>query len=712
MAVTSGAADGGPRAAEPSSVRAVAATAPHPDPAGPGPADLPGGVVAHDGGGRLVTATVGALDLLGLTREQLAGETARPVGWRLLPGHRRDAAGDLDVPPPAVWRTGEPVVGLLAGVDDGDGSPVRWIRLDCAAQPDPAGGVALVVTTLHDATHARLVRDAGHATRRLLARAARTPVERIDELTDHVLATVGLVSGAARTTRVALDRAAGQLVLTHDWAVDGTPWPLPDRTAPIDITTRLLPYLTRDEPVIIRDAQQVVDVPSVVASMDEWGVRSGVIAPITVGDRLEGFVGLSWGEPHDPDREVVALSVVAADLMAGAVRLQALHDEHGGLHDRLAEHQREVLDERALADLRAELFPDVATELLITIDAEDRFVTCRGGLLYESEFVSHLHGRRVLDLFEEPEQARLADVLRQARAGDRTEVFEFEWPGQVVVRHFEGRFRSAGDGQVVALVREVTAWRTGDRITLEESALLALANERLTRLVQERDEFLAGVSHELRTPLNAILGLTEMLLDDGDEPVSGRQAGTLRTIESSGHHLLELINDLLDLSRLRAQVDVLDLDDVAVADPCRLAFELMRPRAEHKGLHVELADATDQLRIRADERRLRQVLLNLLDNAVKFTDPGGSVGLTVARPDADHVSLTVWDTGVGIAAADQARIFEPFTQLDGRRSGSGLGLALVERLVTLHRGRLKVDAAPGRGSRFTVVLPVAGPGDA
>ena len=337
-------------------------------------------------------------------------------------------------------------------------------------------------------------------------------------------------------------------------------------------------------------------------------------------------------------------------------------------------------------------------------------MTCRGGLLYESEFVRHLHGRRVLDLFEEPERARLADVLRRARAGDRTGCSRFEWPGRVVVRHFEGRFRSAGDGQVAALVREVTAWRTGDRITLEESALLALANERLTRLVQERDEFLAGVSHELRTPLNAILGLTEMLRDDGDEPVSARQAGTLRTIESSGHHLLELINDLLDLSRLRAQVDVLDLADVAVADPCRLAFELMRPRPSTRACTWSWPMQPVSCASAADERRLRQVLLNLLDNAVKFTDPGGSVGLTVARPDADHVTLTVWDTGVGIAAADQARIFEPFTQLDGRRSGSGLGLALVERLVTLHQGHLEVDAAPGRGSRFTVVLPVAGPG--
>jgi signal transduction histidine kinase len=232
--------------------------------------------------------------------------------------------------------------------------------------------------------------------------------------------------------------------------------------------------------------------------------------------------------------------------------------------------------------------------------------------------------------------------------------------------------------------------------------------------VHERDQFLASVSHELRTPLNAILGLTEMLFDDTEDTLTGGQTSTLRTIESSGRHLLELINDLLDLSRLRARVVALDLRDVPIDEPCRLAVDLVRPRAMARGVKIEVANPVGPLRVRVDERRLRQVLINLLDNAVKFTEPGGTVGLQLWQPDGHHVSLAVWDTGPGIADADQARIFEPFAQAGGRGrrrdgAGSGLGLSVVERLVSLHEGRIELDSAPGRGSRFTVILPLGGP---
>jgi signal transduction histidine kinase len=263
------------------------------------------------------------------------------------------------------------------------------------------------------------------------------------------------------------------------------------------------------------------------------------------------------------------------------------------------------------------------------------------------------------------------------------------------------------------VIREVTGAAGRDRAVYEQSHVLAMANEELTRLVHERDQFLASVSHELRTPLNAILGLTEVLLDR-DDPLTTSQRSTLRTIDSSGRHLLELINDLLDLSRLRARVVALDLRDVPVADPCQWTLDLIRPRAVARGVRVEMVNPTGDLRVRADERRLRQVLINLMDNAVNFTEPGGTAGLQVWQPDAEHVALSVWDTGSGIAPGDQSRIFEPFAQLgsrrsEGRRAGSGLGLSVVERLVSLHEGHIEVDSVPGQGSRFTVVLPLAGP---
>src|SRR5690606_22905681 len=143
---------------------------------------------------------------------------------------------------------------------------------------------------------------------------------------------------------------------------------------------------------------------------------------------------------------------------------------------------------------------------------------------------------------------------------------------------------------------------------------------------------------------------------------------------------------------------------------CRLTVELVRHRALARGVQVELdVPDDDGLVVRADERRLRQVLINLLDNAVKYTEPGGRAGLQAWRADDGQIALSVWDQGPGISAADQARIFEPFAQIGGRRSGSGLGLSVVERLVSLHQGRIDLDSSPGRGSRFTVLLPVTGP---
>jgi signal transduction histidine kinase len=154
----------------------------------------------------------------------------------------------------------------------------------------------------------------------------------------------------------------------------------------------------------------------------------------------------------------------------------------------------------------------------------------------------------------------------------------------------------------------------------------------------------------------------------------------------------------------------LELSNVHVEELCRLAVELVRRRAVQKGLRLELVNATDNRMIFVDERRVRQILLNLLDNAVKFTDPGGAVGLQIRCPDDTHIAFSVWDTGIGIAPDDHDAVFEPFVQVDGgparRHQGSGLGLALVARLVSLHGGSVELKSELGAGSRFTVLLPV------
>jgi PAS domain S-box-containing protein len=251
----------------------------------------------------------------------------------------------------------------------------------------------------------------------------------------------------------------------------------------------------------------------------------------------------------------------------------------------------------------------------------------------------------------------------------------------------------------------------------EEEALresLRQTNERLERLGRMKDEFLANMSHELRTPLNAVLGQAEALGEGIFGPVTEAQRGALRTIEESGLHLLALINDVLDIAKGNAGRLELVLDDVPVEEVAQECLRQMREQARRKNISVAYSSDGEVRSFRGDRRRVRQLLLNLLSNAKKFTPEGGRIGLEVSCRDGGRaVAFCVWDTGFGIPPEDHQRIFEPFVQLDAgltrRHEGSGLGLALVRRFVELHHGQLQVESEVGRGSRFTVVLPVEQP---
>jgi CheY-like chemotaxis protein len=220
------------------------------------------------------------------------------------------------------------------------------------------------------------------------------------------------------------------------------------------------------------------------------------------------------------------------------------------------------------------------------------------------------------------------------------------------------------------------------------------------------------MSHELRTPLTAVLGITEALEEAIYGPISAQQHQALVTVRESGHHLLGILSDILDLASIEAGKTMLDHAPVAVDDLCRSALQVVKASAQQKGLRLRRSIEHGISGVRADERRLTQILVNLLDNAVKFTSAGGSVGLDVSvGTEQDQIYFVVWDTGIGIAEADYARLFEPFTQVDGTLSrsygGVGLGLTLVRRLVDLHGGSISLESTPGQGSRFTVSLPWA-----
>jgi signal transduction histidine kinase len=246
------------------------------------------------------------------------------------------------------------------------------------------------------------------------------------------------------------------------------------------------------------------------------------------------------------------------------------------------------------------------------------------------------------------------------------------------------------------------------------AANLNRMNDELRRLYGEletasrhKSEFLANMSHELRTPLNAIIGFSQVLRQRLFGQINPKQEEYLDDILSSGNHLLSLINDILDLSKVEAGQVELKMAAFSLRDAIERGAVTLGGRAAKNGVGLSVELAPDVDIVDGDERRIRQVVFNLLSNAVKFTPPGGHVTVAATRVNGE-VQVAVADTGPGIAAEDHERIFEQFQQTDvgaGQREGTGLGLTLSRRLVELHGGRIWVDSEPGQGSRFVFTLP-------
>jgi signal transduction histidine kinase len=239
-------------------------------------------------------------------------------------------------------------------------------------------------------------------------------------------------------------------------------------------------------------------------------------------------------------------------------------------------------------------------------------------------------------------------------------------------------------------------------------AELSLKGRQLEVASEHKSHFLANMSHELRTPLNAIIGFSQVLRQRLFGPINEKQEEYLDDILSSGNHLLSLINDVLDLSKVEAGQVELDVATFSLREAIERGVVMVREPATEHGvrLSLELAPGVDL--VEGDERRLRQVIFNLLSNAVKFTPEDGTVIVATSRVDGD-VRVSVTDTGPGIAPEERERIFEEFHQTDvglQQREGTGLGLALSKRLVELHGGRIWVESTVGRGSTFNFRIPV------
>jgi len=252
--------------------------------------------------------------------------------------------------------------------------------------------------------------------------------------------------------------------------------------------------------------------------------------------------------------------------------------------------------------------------------------------------------------------------------------------------------------------------RVEDRTQELQQALAELSQKgsQLEVASRHKSEFLANMSHELRTPLNAIIGFSQVLRQRMFGEINAKQEEYLDDILASGNHLLDLINDVLDLSKVEAGEVELDVATFSLREALERGVVMVRERATRNGVRLSLELAPDIDLVDGDERRVRQVVFNLLSNAVKFTPRDGSVVVASARENGE-VLVSVTDTGPGIAVDDQERIFEEFQQTDvgvQQREGTGLGLALSKRLVELHRGRIWVESRTGHGSRFVFTLPI------
>lgn len=262
-----------------------------------------------------------------------------------------------------------------------------------------------------------------------------------------------------------------------------------------------------------------------------------------------------------------------------------------------------------------------------------------------------------------------------------------------------------------AALRELNA-------TLEKKkAELSNTTHKLSKATEAKDQFLANMSHELRTPLTAIMGKTEVLLEGIYGPLSEKQFQALEVIEASSAHLLALINDVLDVSRIEAGQLELDWETVALRSLCEASIQSIIEEAHHKAITIQTQFDERVQTIQADSRRLRQILVNLLSNAVKFTPEGGEIGIEVQGDFANEtVRIIVWDMGIGISEEGKRKLFgemnrpKPFVQLENTLSrqypGTGLGLVLVYSLTEMHSGSLGIESEAGVGTRVTVSLPL------
>jgi GAF domain-containing protein len=474
------------------------------------------------------------------------------------------------------------------------------------------------------------------------------------------------------------------------------------------------------------------------------GYRSWAVVPLLQHDDVIGTIAVTRREPGGFTDDEIALLQTFADQAVIAIENVRLVTE---LRERTGELTRSVEQLTALGEVGRAVSStlDLETVLTTIVSRAVELSGLDGGVVFEYDEAAEEFVQRVATETGGP----LAETRRNTRfrkgegvLGQTAITLEpVQVPDITVPGAYESRLRenliASGIRAILAvpMVREdrligclaVTRNHPGRfptgtielLRTFATQSALAIQNARLFREIadksrqlevasQHKSEFLANMSHELRTPLNAIIGFSEVLTDRMFGELNEKQEEYLKDIHASGTHLLSLINDILDLSKIEAGRMELELTEFDLPTALDNALTLVRERAARRGiaLHTNVDERLGQ--IQADERKIRQVVLNLLSNAIKFTPEGGRIEVA-ALPTDGSLEISVSDTGVGIAPEDQQAVFEEFRQVgtaEKKAEGTGLGLALCRKFVELHGGRIWVKSQVGAGSTFTFTIPV------
>jgi signal transduction histidine kinase len=511
------------------------------------------------------------------------------------------------------------------------------------------------------------------------------------------------------------------------------------------------PTFAPERTVLTKRMHQVVDVETDPSCSSEFrhhaaerGFRSFVAVPMLQGDVVVGVIAVTRAEPGSFTHAEIALLQTFADQAVIAIENARLLGE---LRARTGELTQSVEQLTALGEVSRAVTStlDVETVLETVVSRARQLTGADGCLIYEYDEATEQFHVRATDNLAPDYVAALRGLPLRKGEGVSGRAAELREPVQVVdittpaayessVRDLTIRagYRAAlsvpllREEEIIGsliLIRKMPGEFPPEIVeglrTFATQSALAIQNARLFREIADKSaqleaasrhksEFLANMSHELRTPLNAIIGFSEVLTERMFGELNEKQDEYLKDIYASGQHLLSLINDILDLSKIEAGRMELEATDFDLPTAIENALILVRERASRRGITLG-HDIDERLgAIRGDERKVKQVLLNLLSNALKFTPEGGRIDVRAAPHDG-VAEISVTDTGVGIALEDQEAVFEEFRQVgvaDKKVEGTGLGLALSRKFIELHGGRIWVKSQVGHGSTFTFTLPV------